>query len=230
MRKLLKQLFLFLMISGVLLTVTGCGGNKGGGESGGGTNDAEVKQEITARIDSFKTAVEAYDVEGMLGFLAKDTGAERILTIVEEGVEPYDKDYTTLESELREDEGKQRHWRKSPAEGGNGYTLTMELGTITFSNIKESGAYAVVPFAIIEAAEKPLIKPQTTDEGRMVCAMVKNQGIWRCEKLTIYYNALMQSSSVGQSAALSVSGHGARRTRSTATQTRGFSFGSFAFE
>ena len=86
--------------------------------------------------------MEAYDVAGMLDFLAKETGAERILTIVEEDVASYDKDYTTLESELREDEGKQRHWRKSPAEGGNGYTISMELGTITFSNIKESGAYA----------------------------------------------------------------------------------------
>ncbi len=228
MRSFLKRLFLLLGISGLLLMGTGCGGNNGGG--GGGSTDTAIKQAITSRINSFKTAVEAYDVAGMLGFLAKETGAEKILTIVEEDVASYDKDYTTLESELREDEGKQRHWRKSPAEGGNGYTLTMELGTITFSNIKESGAYAVVPFAIIEAAEKPLIKPQTTDEGRMVCTMVKNQGIWRCEKLTIYYNALMQSSSVGQSAALSVSGHGARRTRSTATQTRGFSFGSFAFE
>ena len=128
MRSFLKRLFLLLGISGLLLMGTGCGGNNGGG--GGGSTDTAIKQAITSRINSFKTAVEAYDVAGMLDFLAKETGAEKILTIVEEDVDSYDKDYTTLESELREDEGKQRHWRKSPAEGGNGYTLTMELGTL----------------------------------------------------------------------------------------------------
>jgi hypothetical protein len=226
MRKLLKQLFLFLMISGVLLTVTGCGGNKGGGESGGGTNDAEVKQEITARIDSFKTAVEAYDVEGMLGFL-HNTGSNEQLIIADEGLDSYSKDYATLETELREDEGKQRHWRKSPP-AGNGYTLTMKLGAIIFSDIKESGVIVVVPFEIIEAAEDPPIEATMTDHGHMTCEMVKIQGIWRCQKLVINFYDLAKSKRLS-SAPMAI-GNVARPARNMAKLTRGFSFGSFAFE
>ena len=216
-----------LGIFGLLLTVTGCGGNKGGG--GGGTKDAAIKQAITARINSFKTAVEAYDVEGMLVFI-HNTGSNDQLIIADGGLDSYNKDYATLETELREDEGKQRHWRKSPARGGNGYALTMELGTITFSNIKESGAYAVAPFIIKEAAENPFIEQTITDRGHMTCEMVKLQGTWGCQKLTINFYAPDKVPSGGKSSIMLASNNGVRGNRDRIKDTRGFSFGSFVFE
>lgn len=224
-----KPLAFFFVLIGLLLLGTGCGGKKGGGGGGSGTKDAELKQAITARINSFKTAVEAYDVEGMLDFLY-NTGSKEQLTIAEEGVGSCSKDYTTLETEVREDEGKERHWRKSPAEGGNGYTLTMKLSTITFSNIKESGAYAVVPFEIKEAAENPSIPPITTDHGHMTCEMVKIQGTWRCQKLTINFYTLNNAPSGGKNALTLASYIGGRGKGSKTKGTRGFSFGSFVFE
>ena len=228
MRTLSRRLLLVLALFGLLLLATGCGGQKSGG--GGGGDDTGTKQAITARINSFKAAVEVYDADGMLDFLARETGAEKILTIAEEGVGSYDKDFNKLEAELREDAGKQRHWRKSPAEGGNGYTLTMELGTITFSSVKESGAYAVVPFAITEAAQDPLIEPITTDRGHMTCEMVKLQGTWRCQKLTIHFYAPDKVASGEMSALTLTSHHGVRSNGSRTKGTRGFSFGRFTFE
>jgi hypothetical protein len=250
MRSFLKRLFLFFMIFGLFLMVTGCGGKKGGsggGGGGGGTKDAEIKQAITTRINSFKTAVEAYDADGMLAFLEQETNMDKKLTIVEgsDGINKYDKDYTTLESELNQDKDKQRHWRKSPEEGGNGYTLTMKLDAITFSKMKESGAYATVPFTIIEAAEDPFIEPVITDQGHMVCEMVKLRGTWYCQKLTINFYASDPSSSGGinsmpsdstqspsgregsmQSAVQNVK----YRFKNSNEKVRGLSVGSYAFE
>lgn len=242
MRSFLKRLFLFLMIFGLFLTVTGCGGKKGGGGGGGsGIDEAGIKQAITARINSFKTAVEAYDVAGMLAFLEQETNLDKKLTIAE-GENKYDKSYNKLKEELEEDKGKQQHWRKSPAEGGNGYTLTMELGAITFSKIKESGAFATVPFTIIEAAENPAIGPEITDQGHMVCEMVKVQGVWRCQKLTINFN-LVQSPSGQKSSTLSSpeqspsggagspssSAQTMKRNKNKLQKTNGFSVGRFYF-
>lgn len=106
----------------------------------------------------------------------------------------------------------------------------MKLGTITFSSVKESGAYAVVPFAITEAAQDPLIEPITTDRGHMTCEMVKLQGTWRCQKLTIHFYAPDKVASGGMSALTSASPHGVRGNESRTKGTRGFSFGRFVFE
>jgi hypothetical protein len=70
----------------MFLIMVGCGGKNGRGGGGGGPKDAEIKQAITVRLNSFKTAVEAYDVEGMLDFLAKNTDTDKVLTIAEEGI------------------------------------------------------------------------------------------------------------------------------------------------
>lgn len=217
MKTLLKRLVLFFVLSGMLLIMAGCGG--------GGLDEAEIKQDIDTRIDSFKAAVEAYDVVEMLGFL-EETDSEKQLAIAEEGSDPYYKSYTKLETELGEDQDKQLHWRKPPAEGGNGYTLTMQLGTITYSNLGASGANVIVPFTIIEAAESPAINPITTDTGRMTCAMVKTQGEWRCREMTIYFDANPGGTSSSSAAVMSLaSSRAASQTRSNRKNIKGLSFG-----
>lgn len=223
MRTFLKQLILFLVLSGMLLLMVGCGG--GGGNSGGGLDEAAIKLDIEKRIKSFKAAVEAYDVEGMLGFL-EETDSEKQLAIAEEGSDPYPKSYETLETELTEDAEKQLRWRKSPAEGGNGYTLTMQLGTITYSNLGASGANAIVPFSIFEAAESPAINSTLTDTGRMTCAMVKTQGEWRCREMAIYFDANPGGAGASSTGAMAVaSSQAASRARNNKKSTKGLGFG-----
>ncbi len=173
----IKRLLLLLGISGMLLIIVGCRGDS--------LDNTGTEQAINARIYSFKTAVEAYDVERMLDFLEKNPTKDP-LTIAE-GRREYTKDYKTLEDELEQDEPNQIYWRKSLSEGGWGYSLTMKLGTITYDKLSASGAVARVPFAIIEASER-LSFQEETDKGRMICTMVKRQGIWRCQHMIIHFN------------------------------------------
>lgn len=231
MRNFLKRLLLFLGIFGLLLIATGCGDKKDGDGGGGGLKDTEIKQAITARIKSFRTAVEAYDVEGMLDFL-HNTGSNEQLIIAEGGVGAYsyNKDYATLENELRQDAGKQLHWRKSPAEGGYGYTLTMELEEIIYNKLSAGGADAVVYFTIIEAAQEPFIEPTITDTGHMACEMVKLQGTWRCQKMTIVFYSSDKSPSGGLNSTLSASHNLKHNSKNSTGKTRGFSLGRFNFE
>jgi hypothetical protein len=105
----------------------------------------------------------------------------------------------------------------------------MELGAINFSNITASGAFARVYFAIKEAAQKPLIQQQITDYGHMVCAMVKIQGTWRCQKLTINFYDPAESANPVNSAPMVARGR-AYQTRTGTQAARGFSFGSFVFD
>ncbi|NLU42638.1 MAG: hypothetical protein GXX08_10580 [Firmicutes bacterium] len=74
------------------------------------------------------------------------------------------------------------------SDGGNGYILTMELGTIVFSNVSATGAQAVVPFTIKEQSENPQIPETTTDTGTIACEMVKLQGQWLCRTMTITFD------------------------------------------
>lgn len=216
------------MLSGMLLTTVGCVGGGGGG-NGGGLDEAAIKQEIENRIYSFRDAVQAYDVEEMLGFL--DESAAEPLTIVEgESTNYYSKEYGKLESELKEDEPDQLHWRKPPAEGGNGYTLTMELGTIVYGSVGASGVFATVSFIIEEAAEKPEIPQQITDRGNMVCEMVKAGGVWYCRKMTINFNPLQAGAASVEGSALSIQYHSARKTGNNTGRAGGFGFGRFDFE
>lgn len=223
MRAFWKQLVLFLGIFGLLLTMAGCGGESGGG--GNGAGDTEIKQAITVRINAFKTAVEAYDVEGMLDFLNNTDAADKV-TIAEAGIGSYFKDYTTLKIELEEDRGKQIYWRQSPPVG-KGYTLTMKLETITYSNLNASGAYAVVPFTIIEAAQAPEIGPDETDRGNMVCEMVNFQGTWRCQKMTINFYSPGRSVSSVKIATPLASSKPAYKNERSQEGTAGFGFGDF---
>ena len=227
MRTFLKQLILFLVLSGMLLIMVGCGGGGGGGGNGGGLDEAAIKLDIEKRIKSFKAAVEAYDVKGMLGFL--EESAADPLTIVE-GENKYSKSYETLETELKGDEHNQLYWRKPPSEGGNGYTLLMEVLEIAYGSITASGAFATVFFIIIEAAEDPEIPGQVTDQGDMVCEMVKAGGTWYCRKMTIHFEPVEAGASSAGSSAPSILYQVASKGVSSTGRTGGFGFGRFDFE
>lgn len=216
---------LSLVISGLLLVVAGCGTKSGGG---GGLNNAEIEHAIGARVNSFKAAVEAYNVQEMLDFLEKETEPEKKLAISEGGSTPYEKSYNLLKSELEEDEPNQVYWRKPVSEGGYGYTLTMELGTIAYSSVAASGAFATVPFTIKEEADG--IPQQITDLGNMVCEMVKVGGVWSCRKMTINFNPVQAGASPAGLASLSVQAQTASKGGNNTARTGGFGFGRFDFE
>ena len=168
----LQRLMLSLLILG-LVTITGCLGTS--------VDDAKVKSAITAEVEVFRVAVERYNVEAMLKFLDKDNFK---LTISEGISLSYDKDYVTLKSELEEDEKKQLRWRQPPPEG-HSYVLTMNLGTITYTNIKANGAIGAVPFTILE--ESAEIEQVETDQGTIVVVMAKLQDQWLCQEMTINF-------------------------------------------
>ena len=204
MKSWMQKMTLLLVIVGLLLLVAGCGKR---------IDEAQIQQDITEGVNSFKTAVQAYNVANMLGFLVQDNSFK--LTI-SEGTGSYDKNYTTLKTELEEDQEKQLHWRQAPLTG-HGYVLTMELGTIVFSNMSASGAIAMAPFKIKEQAQEPEIPQTVTDVGQIVCEMVNLQGIWRCQKMTIAYYASDKTSA------------GARNKKTGEEDAQGFCFGRFEF-
>lgn len=140
------------------------------------------------------------------------------LTIIE-GNSEYDKTYDELETELQEDEAKQLHWREAVSEGGHGYVLTMELGTITNTNISETGAQATVPFTIKEQSEDPEIPETTTDTGTIVFEIVKLQGQWLCRTMTITFDTDLIRAAYRAAAGSDSGDDGAS----------GFAFGRFAF-
>ena len=175
-----QKLILLLVIVGLILLVAGCDKK---------ADATEIQHDITNSVKSFKTAVQAYDVNNMLRFLVQDISFQ--LTI-SEGNSFYIKDYTILKNELEEDQAKQLHWRQAPPEG-HGYVLIMELGTIIFSNISASGAIATIPFTVKEQVQDPQIPQTVTDAGQIACEMVRLQGTWRCQKMTIIYYALKKS-------------------------------------
>jgi hypothetical protein len=205
MKLWMQKLTLLLVIVGLLLLVAGCGKK---------VDEAQIQQDITEGVNSFKTAVQAYNVANMLGFLVKDVSFK--LTI-SEGTGSYDKNYATLKTELEEDQEKQLHWRQSPPEG-HGYVLIMDLGTIIFSNTSASGAIATVPFKIKELAQEPEIPQDVTDEGQIVCEMVNLQETWRCQKMTIVYYVSDKTSA------------GAHSTKTGEDVAQGFCFGRFGLE
>lgn len=219
-----KKAILCLSISGLLLIMAGCGGKP----SGDTFDKTEIQQAVEARIKSFRTAVEDYNVESMLNFLDQDAFQ---LTIAEGGISlSYSKGYTKLNNELEEDRGKQLHWRE-PARVGHGYILTMELGAITYSKINASGACAVIPFTIKEEAEDPKISQRTTDKGHMTCDMVKLQGSWRCREMTINFEPPTSTKSVSSSQIVTPSAlyKVAYKTGSSEGRRRGICFGCFNF-
>ncbi len=145
--------------------------------------DLEERNDIIAVLDPFETAVESYDVEGMLSILDENQFA---LTIEEAGFS-YDKQFNLLSTELSADEVEQLQWRKSPQEGGHGYTLDMVMGTFTLSKMSGNGGIATQVFEVYESAEDPLIPQLKTDAGTITWEMVRGTGEWKVVSMVISF-------------------------------------------
>lgn len=211
MKRLISIATFLFCLTGLLLLMSGCGSSNAGGDSNIG-----VKDTVAAKVNSFKTGVEAYNVNGMLAFL--DENNFEGLFIVEGDSSPQEKDYATLKGELEDDEGKQLNWRE-PVPDGIGYVLTMELGTIVYSNLTTSGAIASVGFTIKEKADG--VPEEVTDTGTMVCEMVNMQGEWLCRRLTINFDVINGGSILSQAGWQGVT---------VSKQKNGFGFASFNLE
>lgn len=177
----MRRLLPLVLAVVLLFAIPGC---FGGGGGTGGIDETQIQAAIGQRIAAFVEAVEDFDVDCMLGFLDEDSFS---LTISEGGSQ-YSKTYAELRAELEADEPKQLQWRRPVSEGGNGYVLTMELGTTVYSNVSETGAQAAAPFTIKERAQNPQIPETTTDTGTIACEMAKLGGQWLCRTMTITYD------------------------------------------
>lgn len=167
---------LTVMMASLLLILAGCSG-------GGSTNvvdKAAIQKAVQEQIALFKTAVETYDVDVMLGFLEQSSFE---LTIAEAG-SSIKKDYTTLKKELEEDQAKQLKWRQDPPEG-YGYVLTMELSDITYTDLSNSGAVVTLSFLTKEKSAE--IEELVTDRGTMVLELIKQGNSWLCQYMTINF-------------------------------------------
>lgn len=188
----------------LLFTITGCGKSEGDSN-----RYSTQKYEIAQALKDFKSAVEEYNVELMLAMFNKDT-TESILTI-QEGSFSYSKNYSTLKAELEEDETNQLTWRKDPDQNvsdRHGYALRMELGTLSYSNMSESGGYATQTFEIYESAVNPPIAETKTDSGAIIWKMAMTTGQWKAVSMTINFNTNASlSNTIAQSRISSIS-HG----------------------
>lgn len=182
MKNLVKRALYFAAVFSLALILVGCFG------LGNIKRDRENRDAIADRLNAFGRAVEIYDVEGMLAFLNEEGF---VLTIVEGGNPAYEKSYAVLEEELREDEEKQLRWRKPVEQGGQGYILTMEFGTLTYSNMTATGAVVVADFTILEDTDE--IEQIITDRGSIICEMVQLEQTWYCQKMTIHFESVSSS-------------------------------------
>jgi hypothetical protein len=192
----------FLMFVVILITLlAGCGG--GGSSSSPGDGDKTVtNKEILALLDNYKTAVEAYDVNGMLKCL--DNSGSFILTINEGSYTDY-KDYNALKSELDADKDCQLAWRKSGTADPNGhnYKLELKLGTAVSNNETASGAVVKQTFEVWESSDE-IKTPICTDSGTIVWTLAQITGEWKAMAMTINYAYSTSLAGPAKSAAVSI--------------------------
>lgn len=208
----MKKISIFVVIVIFITCLAGCGG--------GGSNDDErpvTNPGILGLLDKYEKAVEAYDVDKMLECLDSSNFA---LTI-NEGSYNETKNYTQLETELREDneEDTQRTWRKSKDEGGNGYVLDLALGTPTSNNETSSGAIVKQTFEVYESAVIPVISKFRSDSGTIVWTLAQNSGEWKATAMVINYTYSASLSSMTKPAAVAFKG----------SNDNGFGFGRVGF-
>jgi hypothetical protein len=186
-----KKINIFVIIIILITCLAGCGGSSTGGGEKAVTNSA-----ILTLLSNYATAVDAYDVDGMLKCL--DSSSFKLT--INEGSYTDTKDYNTLESELKSDKDGQLAWRKLSSEDPNGhnYKLVLSLGTAYSSNETSTGAVVKQAFEVWESSDEvnPAIK---TDSGNIVWTLVQSSGEWRATAMTINYN-------VSTTAALAVKG------------------------
>ncbi len=203
----MKRTILAVLLVIAVLTMAGCGG--GGGGSSSPSSYTTEKTEIEQTLSGFKTAVETYDVNGMLAVFGDPDPSAMVLTI-QEGNISYKKSYSTLKKELEEDETNQLTWRKEPVQGGRGYKLDMVLGSYAYSNMSSSGGYASQTFEIWESSENPVIGRTETDSGTIIWSMVKTTGKWKAVSMTITFNSMTTSAQNSVKAALGATVKGFR--------------------
>ncbi len=167
-------LLLFLLIP-LLLLASGC--------SGGGSSGTETRKNIAAQIDSFKVAVEDYDVGGMLRFLKRD---DFYLIIAEQ--EPglkYSKPYSVLARELKSEETEQLLWREDQPLG-HSYRLELRLGELIFGDVTATRATVTTTFEVYESSAA--FSSWLTDTGNMEFVMEKHFDHWVCTEMSIGYS------------------------------------------
>lgn len=174
---MIKKLNFFLVILIAIIAFAGCGSSP--------TNNDQVKEEIKQLTIDFESAVEAYDVAGMLGCLSGDGFT---LTIQEAGHSYPPKAYDTLETELQNDETNQLEWRKPVSEGGYAYVLDLVLGAPEFDNVTSTGGIVTRTFDVLESAAE--INEIKTDNGVIIWEVAQNSGEWKATKMTIEYQPL----------------------------------------
>jgi hypothetical protein len=201
---LMKKTLNILIIAIILITgLSGCGG---GSSSGSGDEKTVTTSGILTLLSSYETAVEAYDVDGMLDCL--DSGSFTLT--IKEGRYTSTKDYATLKKELEDDENNQLMWRKdSTVAGGHNYQLDLILGTPTSGNETSSGAIVKQNFEVWESSAEvtPAIR---TDSGTIVWTLVYSSGEWQATALTINYNTSITGSRLVKTAAAATSSQGKR--------------------
>jgi hypothetical protein len=203
-----------LILAMVILSITclaGCGGS-GGSSSGSGESEV-TNTAILALLGKYETAVEAYDVTGMLDCL--DSGSFSLT--INEGSYSNTKDYGTLITELESDKDCQRAWRKTSGEdaaNGHSYKLDLVLGTPTSSNETSTGAVVKQTFQVWESSVEvtPAIE---TDSGNIVWTLVQNSGEWKATAMTINYDYSTSKSAASAKAGLADGG----------SNEKGFGFG-----
>jgi hypothetical protein len=189
-----KKVFLLTLIASVLIAVAGCGGGGATVDSGGG--NTAVQTAIASALTGFNTAVDNYDVTGMLSYLAKGNGFQ--LTISEVGYS-YTKTYEQLKKELNDVATDQLNWRKAPPDG-HGYQLNLILSSLqNFSNVTDTGGIASQTFVVKEMAVDPPISWTQTDSGTITWQVAKIDGVWKVIAMTIAYNNNTNSMAVQSS-------------------------------
>lgn len=190
----------------VILTVfifSGCGGSKGYNQE---------KNQIAQALSGFEGAVEAYYVTGMLAVFDDTDTSKKILTI-QEGGSKFEKSYTTLEEELKDDADDQLAWRQpSSVPGGHGYQLDMRMGPYTYSGMSATGGFATQFFEVWETAEG-FGEWLKTDHGTITWELAKVTGEWKVVSMVIVFNPLTSVSSQSLS------------VKSVSVKNSGFGFG-----
>lgn len=179
MRKYGVEWIFGIFLVSVLLILAGCSG----GGSSNKVDEVEIQKAVRERITVFKTAIETYNVDVMLGFLDQSSFE---LTIAEAGCSA-NKDYITLKEELEEDQPQQHQWRQDPPQG-YGYVLVMDLDDFTYTNLSNSGVVVALSFVIREKAAE--IAELVTDQGTIVFELVKKGNNWLCQNMTINFEAI----------------------------------------
>jgi hypothetical protein len=202
--EMIKKIGLLVVVMILIAGLAGCGG--GGSSTGSGAKTVTTSGILTL-LSNYETAVEAYDVDGMLDCL--DSGSFTLT--INEGSYTNTKDYATLKSELEADETKQLAWRKSPTEDTNGhnYKLDLQLGTPTSDNETASGAMVSQSFEVWESSDE-ITTAIETDSGTIVWTLVYRSGEWQATAMTINYNTSTVSANLLKAAAVATSDSGKR--------------------